>query len=80
MKKDKIIEYAEAQGFKLDYDQSEVEGKKWMRFVSTDDELDEADLRWIWYMEDSLKDNFARGNYIQARLQKKKQVQDFLKY
>ena len=79
-KKKEIIEEAEARGFKLDYDQSEVEGKKWIRFVSVDDTLDEQALRWIWYMEDHLIDNLERGNYIESRLKKKKQIQEFLKY
>lgn len=80
MNKSQIIQEAEARGFKLDYDQSEVEGKKWIRFVSKDKSLDEPDLRWIWYVNDEWQDNIERGNYIEARLKKKKEIQDFLKY
>lgn len=88
MKKKEIINLAKSIGFKLDYDKSEglehngspSYNGKWMRFVSIDDELDEKDLRWIWYMDDSHKDNVARGEYIQKRLIKKRKVLNSLKY
>jgi len=80
MNKDEIIQEAKIRGFKLDYDQSKVKGKKWIRFISQNESLDEQDLRWIWYMEDDWQDNIERGNDIEARLKKKKEVQDFLKY
>lgn len=87
MNKEDIILIAESKGFKLDYDKfddKEYKGDssklRFLRFVSTDDFLDEKDLRWIWYKEDSDEDNIKRGIYIKSRLDKKKQIKEFLKY
>jgi hypothetical protein len=80
MDKEEIIKIANSMNFKLDYDQSEVESKKWIRFISNDNNLDEKDLRWIWYIEDDWTENIERGNYIESRLKKKKQIQESLKY
>ena len=75
-------------GFRLDYDRfddKEYPGVadpslRFMRFVSADDDLDEKDLRWIWYKEDDGEYNVQRGKQIQDRLRRKKEIQDFLKY
>jgi len=80
MIKEEIIDIASKLGFKLDYDQFNIEDKQWLRFVSKDNSLDEKDLRWIWYKEDSNEDNIKRGKYIQSRLKRKAEVQEFLKY
>lgn len=87
MDKQEIIQLAESMGFKLNYDKfddKEYPGDsnvlRYLRFVSKDDNLDEKDLRWIWYKEDSNQDNIARGILIQKRLKKKKEIQEFLKY
>jgi len=86
MTNNEIIELADSLGFDLDYDKSEIREDagefdlRYMRFVSKDESLDEADLRWIWYMEDSDSDNINRGKYIISRLEKKKSIQNFLNY
>ena len=90
MKKDKqrIIDFAESLNYKLDYDRYDDKdypnvadpSLRFMRFISKDESLDEPDLRWIWYKDDSDDDNINRGKFIRQRLDKKKQIQDFLKY
>jgi hypothetical protein len=88
MNKQEIVQLAESMGFKLDYDRfddKEYPGVantdlKFLRFVSTDDSLDEKDLRWIWYKNVNDKINIKRGKVIQSRLIKKKEIQEFLKY
>jgi len=86
LNKEQIISLAESIGFKLDYDKWDNENKnefsngEWLRFISQDESLDERELRWIWYKEDSDEDNYERGQYIKSRLDKKKSIQDFLKY
>lgn len=61
--KGKIIDIATSMGFILDYDQFDVDGKEWIRFV-LNDELDEKDLRWIWWKDNSLEINLSRGAKI----------------
>jgi len=86
MTNDEIIKLADSLGFELDYDKSEIREDasefdlRYMRFVSKDESLDEPDLRWIWYMEDSDSDNINRGKHIISRLEKKKSIQNFLNY
>lgn len=87
MTKDEIIELAITKGFKFDYDKfddkdypGDSSKLRFLRFVSTDKTLDEPDLRWIWYKEDSDEDNIQRGEYIKSRLDRKKYIQEFLKY
>lgn len=87
MNKQEIIKLAISMNFKLNYDRYDDKGYpgssstlRYLRFVSKDDNLDEKDLRWIWYKEDSNQDNIARGILIQKRLKKKKEIQEFLKY
>lgn len=87
MDKQSIIQIAESMGFKLDYDKYDdasypgnSSNVRFLRFVCEDDSLDEKDLRWVWYKRSSDKDNIERGERIRARLIKKKQIQDFLKY
>lgn len=86
MNKEEIIHVAETMNFKLDYDKwasentSQFSNGEWLRFVSIDDELDERDLRWIWYKTDSDEDNYSRGKYIQGRLINKRKVLNSLKY
>jgi len=85
MIKEEIIKYAESLGFHLDYDKWDNQDKgefsngDWLRFQLPED-LDEKDLRWIWY-KNKLDDwNIKNGLHIQARGIKKKQIQEFLKY
>jgi hypothetical protein len=87
MKKEKIISLAYSMGFLLNYDKydnKEYPGSRselrFLRFVSTDSSLDEPDLRWVWYKDDSDEENIKRGKYVQRRIQRKKEIQDFLKY
>ena len=86
LNKEQIISLAESIGFKLDYDKwynpdtSEFSNGEWLRFISQDESLDERKLRWVWYKKDSDEDNYKRGQYIKSRLDKKKLIQDFLKY
>ena len=87
MNKQEIISLAESLGFVLDndkYDDKTYSGEsnnlRYLRFVSAESGLDEKDLRWIWYKEDSDEDNLNRGRYIKSRLDKKKVVINSLKY
>lgn len=61
MTKTQIIEIAEAMGFHLDYDQFKEKG--WLRF-QLEDNLDERDLRWIWYKDESDAINLGWGAKI----------------
>ena len=85
MSKEEIINYAEELGFHLDYDKwdgiarGSYSTEKFLRFCLPE-ELDEKDLRWIWYVDDSFVNNQNRGLYILQRAKKKQQVLDFLKY
>ena len=87
MEKQEIIDLANSLDFVLDYDKyddieypGDSNNLRYLRFVSNDDELDERELRWIWYKNDSDEDNYKRGIYIQKRLIKKRQVLNLLKY
>lgn len=85
MNKEEIIKYAAELGFHLDYDkwdgisQGTSNTDKWMRFCLPK-ELDERDLRWIWYKDDTFVNNQNRGLNILQRAKKKKEILDFLKY
>lgn len=86
MTKEEIIEIAEQLGFHLDYDgkwnnpdKGEYSTGDWMRFCLPD-ELDEKDLRWIWYKDRSDDKNLQVGLHIQARGKKKAAIQEFLRY
>lgn len=85
MNKEEIINYASELGFHLDYDKWNNDNKgdystgDWLRFCLPK-ELDEKDLRWIWYKNDSFINNQNRGLYILQRAKKKKEILEFLKY
>lgn len=79
MKKEEVIEIVESMGFRLDYDQWDIKDKGWVRFVLNDD-LDEKDLRWIWYEEDSLSENFSRGAKILFTAGQKAKIQQMNKF
>jgi len=79
MTKQEIITYAESLGFHLGYDQFEVEDKEWMRFELPED-VDEPDLRWIWWKDKSDEDNISMGLHIKGRAKRKREIQEFLKY
>lgn len=87
MTKQEIITLAESMGFILNYDKyddkeypGDSHGFKFLRFVHPDKELDEPDLRWIWYKEDGDEDNRWRGVHIWNRIQRKIEVLNSLKY
>jgi len=87
MNKKEIINLAIKMGFKLDYDKyddkiypGDSSNLRFLRFVSKNDDLDEKDLRWIWYKNRTDVENIQEGEYIQQRLNKKKQIQEFLNY
>ena len=83
MNKKEIINLAIKMGFKLDYDKyddkiypGDSSNLRFLRFVSKNDDLDEKDLRWIWYKNRTDVENIQEGEYIQQRLNKKKQIQE----
>lgn len=85
MNKKEIINLAESMGFKLDYDKydnkeypGDSNNLRFLRFVSKDDNLDEKDLRWIWYKNENYQINLNKGLQIQSRLKRKKEIQEFL--
>lgn len=59
MKKQQIIAMAQAMGFTLDLDRFD-EAKAYMRF-QLKKELDEIELRWIWYRGSTDEANIHRG-------------------
>lgn len=74
MNKQEIIAIVEAMGFELDYDQLDEPMKQWMRFVLKDS-LDEPDLRWIWYKDESDTFNMRRGGNILFKAGQKAKLQ-----
>ena len=60
--KEQAIEIATAMGFHLDYDNwvNPRYGESWLRF-QLKEELDEKDMRWIWWKEQTLTQNLTRG-------------------
>ena len=63
MTKKQIIEIATGLGFRLDLDRFNEKDKQWIRF-ELKEELDEADLRWIWFKDETLEWNLERGSQI----------------
>lgn len=63
MTKKQIIEIATGLGFRMDLDRFSEKDKEWIRF-ELKEELDEADLRWIWYKDQTLEWNLERGAQI----------------
>jgi hypothetical protein len=88
MNKEEIVKLAESMGFKLDYDRFDDKeylgvannSLRFIRFISPDKTLDEPDLRWIWYKDEDYESNVNRGHYVLSRLNRKKEIQEFLKY
>jgi hypothetical protein len=58
LSKDKIIEIIEGMGFNLVLDKFDAQGQ-FMRFELKNHDLDEKDLRMIWYKEYTLLANFS---------------------
>lgn len=85
LQKDFAIKTAEAMGFHLDYDKwnnldkSKYSNGDWLRFCLPK-ELDEPDLRWIWWKTLPDESNIEEGIRIEARGKRKKEIQEFLKY
>jgi hypothetical protein len=65
--KAQLLPFSDSLNFILDNDKfedkeylGESNNLRYLRFISNDTELDEKDLRWIWYKDDSDKDNLNR--------------------
>lgn len=87
MNKEEIIQLAESMGFILQYDKyddkkypGESTDLRYLRFICPDPLLDEPDLRWIWYKHVNDDTNIANGEHIKARIKRKKEIQEYLKY
>lgn len=74
MTKEEIIHIVTGMGFHLDYDQWDVEGKGWMRFVLKE-ELDEKDLRLIWWKNVDMIGNLSRVATILFKAGQKAKIQ-----
>ena len=74
MTKEEVVTIAEAMGFHLNYDQWDIEKKYWLRF-ELKDELDEKDLRWIWFRHDCLSENLQIGAQILFKAGQKAKLQ-----
>ena len=76
MTKEEIIKTAESMGYRFDF---EIE--QWLRFCLPDD-IDEPELRWIWWLDNELTDQeqIKQGLFIKSRGDKKRKIQEFLKY
>lgn len=73
LRKTDIVFIVESLGFKLDYDQWEVENKEWMRFHLKDENLQEKDFTLIWWKDVSINVNLMRaGNILFKAGQKQK--------
>lgn len=79
MTKEEIIHILEGMGFKLDYDQWDVKSKKWIRFILKE-ELDEPDLRLIWYKEVNDYSNFSEAASILFKAGQKAKILQFSQY
>ena len=77
MTKEKIIRIVASLGFSLSYDQWDEKG--WMQFVLSED-LDEPDLRLIWYRKDTDSNNFTRAGKILFSAGRKSKVLELQKY
>lgn len=80
LNKDAVVNIAVAMGFHLDYDQWDVDGKEWMRFELSP-ELDEQNLRLIWYKGDGIEFNLRRASTILFKAGQKakiKQLNEFI--
>ena len=73
MTKNKIVQIVQAMGFHLDLDRwSEEDG--WMRF-QLKNELDERDLRLIWWKNVDELSNFKRASDILFKAGQKAKIQ-----
>lgn len=79
MTKEEIIQIVESMGFRLDYDQWDLEGKGWMRFVLKE-ELDEKDLRLIWWKDAPDYGNFSRAAGILFKAGQKAKMKQLTEY
>lgn len=79
MTKEEIINNVSAMGFHLNYDQWDIEDKGWMRF-QLKEELDEPNLRLIWWSSVSDIANFARAAEILFKAGQKAKMQQLNKY
>lgn len=70
---------ATAMGFTLNLDNSQHPAKRWLRFQLPDD-LDEPDLRWIWYIDSTLEANLAKGASILFKAGQKAKINQLSKY
>ena len=79
--KEDIINIAQSMGFELNYDQFEIPHKEWLRFVYNNARnLDEPDLRWIWYKDMSMFENLKKGSNILFKLGQKAKIQQLNTY
>jgi len=79
MTREEIINVVSAMGFRLDYDQWDIEDKGWMRF-QLKKELDEPTLRLIWWRSLSDTANFARAAEILFKAGQKAKMQQLNEY
>lgn len=77
MKKEEIVQICEACNFTFDYDRWDDQG--YLRFV-LNEELDEPDLRLIWYKEDPSETNLNRMSQILFQAGQKAHIQRITKY
>ncbi len=80
MTKENVISIAIAMSFKLNYDQWEIEDKEWIRFVLSNDDLDEKNFRLIWYKNDSIEENLERAANILFKSGKKAKIKQISEY
>lgn len=73
MTKEKIINIVSKMGFHVGYDAWEEKG--WIRFELNRSELDERELRLIWYKDVNDEDNFADAADILFRAGQKHKTQ-----
>jgi hypothetical protein len=81
MTKQEIIDLATKDGFwKLDKDNWEDSNEnihstlRYLRFVCSNQELDEPELRWIWYKNDLIFIALNNSLVLKERLDRKQQI------
>ncbi len=77
MEKKEVIEIATGLGFQLDLDNWDTKG--WLRFI-LDNELDDKDLRWIWYKNTKLQSSLWDGARILFRAGQKAKIKQLTSY
>jgi hypothetical protein len=79
MEKKQIITIAHSMGFHIDLDEWDTTSKGWIRFELKNRDLDESELRLIWYKEHTLGQNLHKAAEILFKAGQKYKIQQLSK-